>query len=198
MTQGGVNETLAARRPLARRYNTGFAAWQATLGYICANYTPDILLKMQATINSEGEIRWTASLTGEPYFELVSNEISLGGALSHLWDQVSWKHQIFLHEEDATRQPTGYDELDWLDMSTNDVLHRLLWTIKAAFRSDWSLMIVYQPREESTLRIQMRLLADANRMQVGSRGPSLIAAARQLFRNAAPEFAKQAGFMVDS
>lgn len=188
-----TNEGEQVRHSVPRRPEYGFGAWQLTLGYICANHSPDVMLKLQVYPASDEYVHWSASVSWGQCFEAVKDCASLGKAFRQLWKVVQSNHAIFLSVEDAVRSPTGYDDQQWIDLHTQDVLHRLIWTTQLAFRTDWEIVIVYQPSETPLNRVQVRLIADQNRVSVGSRGASLIDGLRAMFRNAAPAFAASSG-----
>jgi hypothetical protein len=172
----------------SRRPPTGFAAWQATLGYISALYSPDAVLEISVKSLESRHVQWTAKVSWGQYEESVSDSDSLAYALRQLWVKVDQNHAIFTSSEDAARSPIDYDDHEWLDVLTQDILHRLIWTTRMVFLNDWTLIIVYQPTENPSMRIQMRLLAKDNSVHVGARGPGLLDTSRELYRNAAPVF----------
>ncbi|GAB4509956.1 MAG: hypothetical protein OHK0046_05860 [Anaerolineae bacterium] len=177
-----------------RRPSDAFTAWQATLGYISTHHSPDAVLELQVYPSDTGEVQWGAAVSWGVHLERVRGADSIGRALDRLWAEVVRFHEIFLEPADAVRSPAGYT--DYLDVNTQDILHRLIWTANRAFVQDWSMVIVYQPTEMPEMRVQIRLLAMQRTLQIGGRGPSLIDAARKTFRNAAPAFVKDV--MTDS
>lgn len=181
------------RRPLPPRPEFGLVAWQMTMGYISKHHSPDAILKIQAYPDSDGTIRWAASVTWGSQDEAVRDQLSLGAALTNLWHEVEQHHRIFHYPEDAMRRPYGYEETEWLDIATHDVLHRLLWTIQTVYNRDWLLISVYHPTEAPAMRVQARLIAPAANQRIGGRGPSMGDALHDLFRNAAPAFADKTG-----
>jgi hypothetical protein len=118
----------------------------------------------------------------------VADHPSLPAALRALWDEVSRGHRIFDRAEDAVKMPVNYNDAEWLDMSTQEALQRLLWVTQSAFPGDWELLLVYQPVDNAEHRMQARLLAKDKTIAVGGRGPTLLDACRTLFRSAAPYF----------
>lgn len=175
-----------------RRLNTSFAAWQSTVGYICQHHSPDVILKLQ--VQTGPQLLWTATVTWEHNNETVKDCTSLGEALTRLWRQVDQHHVIFPRQEDAWRRPIGYAEHEVLDVSTQDVLHRFIWTTQSIFNNEWSLVIFYQPTEVVDARVNMRLFAHNYKVGVGSKGASLLDAAHELFRKAIPIFAEYAEY----
>lgn len=158
-------------------------AWQATIGYINMHHSPNAMLKLQV-YPTQGGLRWNATVSWAQHQEQVIGQPTLPDTLRELWRVVDQNHQIFLTEEDAIRRPANYDDMDWLDVPTQDILHRLIWTTQSAFPDDWTLILVYQPVDNPDLRVQGRLLARDNGVQVGGRGGSLQATCHELYRNA--------------
>jgi hypothetical protein len=182
-----VFATLKAR-PLSRRPENGFAAWQMTLAYIAARHSPDAILQLRAYPRKDERILWSASVSWGQNYESVNDLDSLPSVLSELWKVVDHNHNIFDIPEEAARSPAGYESHNWVDVNVQEILHRLLWTTRMVFDDDWSMIIVYQPAEIPALRVQMRLLAQGNTLCVGGRGASLVDAARELYRHAAPHY----------
>lgn len=176
-----------ARRPMPPRPATGLMAWQATLGHISARHSPDAVLKLQAHTH-EARVVWSASVSWGAQQESVSDHVSLPAALRALWDEVSRNHRIFDRLEDAIKSPINYNDAEWIDMTTQEALQRLLWVTQSVFPGDWQLMIVYQPVDTPDHRTQARLLAKEQTVVVSGRGPTLLEACRNLFRNATPYF----------
>lgn len=181
---------------VGKRLEYGFQAWQTTLGYISKYHSPDVLLKVHASPGAQNNILWGATLTWGHNLEEVKKLDSIGAALDRLWVKVAAHHKIFVRDADAYRQPSDYHDEDWLDIPTQDMLHRLLWTTSTALKAPWSMIIVYQPSEIASLRVQMRLLLEDDPHPIGGRGQSLLEASRSLFRNAAPVFARHTGVAV--
>ena len=179
-------------RPVSRRQDTGFGAWQATLGYISTVHNPDAALKIDVQPGADGLV-WSASVSWGQAREVVATQPSLAEALGKLWQDVARYHTIFLDEEDTVRRPVDYGPMEWLDLKTHDILHRLTWTTRTAFRRDWLLLFIYRASEIPDRRVQARLLARGNSVQVGGRGPTLMSATRDLFHNAAGVFAQFGG-----
>ena len=173
--------TQDARLPI-----TGFAAWQATLGFISLHISPDAALEIQARSNSAHTVSWTASASWANSRESASDSESISGALSGLWASIERNLPDFIDSLNVERLPVGFADHEWLDAPTQDILHRLVWTTRIVFLSDWSLVIVYRPTENPSTRVHMRLLARSNQVHIGARGPGLLETARDLYRNAAP------------
>ncbi len=179
-----------AKRPLPRRPQTGLQAWQVTLGYISATHSPDALLKLQA-YSREARVHWSASVSWGQKEESVTDQPSIAAALRELWLEVSRHHAIFESAEDAVRAPVYYNDVEWLDDATLESLQRLIWVTQMTFPGDWLLIIVYQPVETPSARIQARLLAKGSSITVGGRGPSMLDACSTLFRNATPHWQRR-------
>lgn len=178
--------TTQSRRPSPLRPEYGFIAWQMTLGYICNHRSPDAVLKIEAYPSGDGAL-WAASVSWGRTEETVRDRATIATALGNLWQEVDRNHIVFGTPEDAIRRPYGYDDHEWLDVSTADILQRLVWTSQTVLKDDWLLVIIYQPTEAPVTRVQGRLLAQDNR--AAGQGGSLLDALRDLFRNATPLFA---------
>ncbi|MDX1992313.1 MAG: hypothetical protein SF029_07990 [bacterium] len=190
------NETHQPVRLLPRRLPNGLLAWQATLAYIAAQHSPDALLELSVQPvpqNEAADIRWSGKVSWGTKAEQIEGAPTLQAALTLLWQEVERNHMIFISEEDTVRRPAGYSADEWVDAHTHELLWRVLETTQAVFGQDWQLVIIYQPTDTPHLRVQLRLLANNNAVTVGGRGPALIDAARDLYRNAAPAYAAAAG-----
>lgn len=170
---------------LGNRPKTGLAAWEATVGYIAAEHSPDALLTMRAHPDGEATI-WAAMLEWGQKREMVDGRETLPLALRDLWRVVDQAHVIFMKNADAIRRPAGYGDLDWLDADTRDALERLTWVLRVVFKTDWTLVMIYQPTDNPAVRVEMRLVARESTVHIGGRGPSVREAATQLYRNATP------------
>lgn len=175
-----------------RRPDTGWEAWQLTLGYISQRHSPDALLKVQISPDVQGGMCWSSTLSWGQHQETISCKPSFGVCLRELWQQIDHFHTIFENDVDAIRRPAEYDDMDWLDMDTQEVLHRLIWMTTMSFKDEWSMVMVYEPKEDVTTRVRVRMLALNNLVQVGGAGSTLKNATRNLFRNAAIAFVKYA------
>jgi hypothetical protein len=168
---------------------TGWQAWLATVGYIASHFSPDALLKIEAAPGEESPLAWSATISWGSTLERVLDCAALSAALDSLWGEVTRSHRIFETLEDAARSPAGYDDGEWFDLPTQDILHRLTWSLHNLFKGDeWRLVIVYHPTEVAELRVQTRVLAPVKGVQVGGRGASLLNATRDLFRNLAARY----------
>jgi hypothetical protein len=126
-----------------------------------------------------------------PYQEEATGQPSFQAALRELWAVVERAHVIFKEKGDAIRKPSGYTEFDWLDADTKGALERLAWVTQVVFREAWSLIIIYQPIDDPTNRVQMRLLARNGEVHISGRGATIEEAAGKLYRNATPFFSKR-------
>lgn len=187
-----MNDMMRPVRLVPRRLPNGLLAWQATLGYISAQHSPDSLLEVHVYPTREEETRWSANVSWGKKQEAVQDQLTLGEALNQLWQKVERNHYIFISEEDTVRRPSGYEPDEWIDGHTLDMLTRMIETTEVAFPQDWRIIMTYQPVDMPEMRVQMRLLAKGNSITIGGRGPALLDAARELYRNAAPIYALQA------
>lgn len=174
-------------RPLPSRPPTGLLAWQSTMGHISSHFSPDAILKIQATTR-EARVQWSAVVSWGEVSETVNDQPSLAATLRELWRVVSHNHGIYERLEDAIKGPYNYDDTEWIDLVTQESLQRLIWVTQIVFPGDWLLLIIYQPIESPAARMQMRLIAQENTITVGGHGPALVDACRALFRNAAPYY----------
>ena len=181
----------APMRPLPNRPRYGWTAWEATAGYMSANLSPDVMLKLWAYPNPEEEsVLWSASITWAQEHEKVDDFASPHSALAQLWRVVDQAHSIFGMTEDAVKRPAHYKDADWFDSWTAEILQRLVRVTHAVFKHDWTLVFVYRPIETMDARIQARLIADGNQVQIGGRGSSLGDGCRQLYHNSATTYKK--------
>jgi hypothetical protein len=183
-----IDEDTKTQLPTVPRPENGFAAWQATLGYINRNHCPDARMVLKIYPISH-QIRYGARVLWGPVVEEVWHETSIPDAMATLWSLVDQNYQIFATPHESRRSPTGYNLMEWFDLNTQDVLHRLIWTAHRVFGSNWKIVLFYRTFGSPPQRVQMRLLARDNTVIVGGRGPNVIHAARNLFHNAADIFA---------
>lgn len=183
--------TTAPMRPLPSRPRFGWLAWEATAGYMSSHLSPDVILKLQAYPASEAEkVIWGASVTWAQEFEEVKDLQTPSEALAHLWRIVDQTHHIFDVVEAAVKRPANYPDNQWFDDWTADIIQRLVRVTHTVFKTDWMIVIVYQPVESMDGRIQARLIANNNEVHVGGRGASLGDGCRQLYLNAAKVYTK--------
>jgi hypothetical protein len=180
-------ETIPAR-PLPTRPHNGLLAWQSTLGYISARYSLDAMLTIQVCARGMGKLSWGARASWGHYAEEVHDSPSLPAALRALWKEVDRNNIIFETMEAVTRRPVLYDDDEWLDEDTQLTLDRLIQLNWTAFDADWTLLIVYQPVDNPNLRLQTRLLARDNSVQISGRGQTMRDACHDLYHNAARNY----------
>jgi hypothetical protein len=174
--------------PTPKRPETGFLAWQATIGYISTEHSPDALLTLTAYPLENGDIGWKAAASWANFTEESPDIGSLPDALRSLWREVDRHHTIFKSLEAANKKPVSYKDDQWLDAETRMGLERLLQVIQKAFGTDWRLVLVYQPVANPSARVQARLIARRDTVNSGGRGATLREACQLLYRNAATEF----------
>jgi len=186
-----MTETIASR-PLPHRPRYGLLAWEATIGYISAQYSLDAMLTIHL-YPAENEICWGAAATWGQNGEQVRDLPTLGAALSALWRQVDQNHVIFEQREALVKRPVNYADNEWLDADTTVILERVLQVTRTVYKEDWLLIFVYQPVESTDVRFQARLIAQSESVKTGGHGPSMRDACRDLYRNAAHHFASRSG-----
>lgn len=174
-------------RPMPQRPRLGWIAWEATVGYIATQHSPDAMLKLQIYPMTE-QIRWAASLTWGQNAESVREASSLPRVLKALWTKVEQDHEIFHTLEAATKRPAMYMDNRWIDASTQEIIDRLVDITHKSFENDWLIMVIYRPVENADERLQARLLAANNTVHRSGRGSSLRDAFRDLYHNAVPNF----------
>lgn len=172
---------------LSNRPKSGLAAWEATVGYIAAEHSPDAMLTVRAYPRGEDNL-WAALLEWGRYQESVEDQESMPLVLQALWHVVEQSHMIFLKSSDSVRKPTGYNDFDYLDGDTRDALDRLTWVMRVVFKEDWLLVMIYHPSDQPDTRVQIRLIARDDTVHIGGRGATFKDAATQLYRNATPYF----------
>lgn len=182
-----TDDTLRTPPPM-KRPETGFLAWQATIGYISVEHSPDALLALDAYPMDSGDVGWKAAASWGRFSEEVQDMPSLAEALRTLWRVVDRHHTIFKSVEAAARRPVNYGDEEWLDVDSSDILNKLIQLTYRAFGSDWRIVIVYQPVENPGTRVQARIIARNEVANSGGRGATLREACQLLYRNAANEF----------
>lgn len=99
-----MSDDTVPKRPLPIRPATGWSAWEATIGYIAMQYSPDAVLQLVAEGLPEADRPiWRASLTWGNHQVDVVDQISMIAALSALWEEVDRQHRIFKNAEAATK-----------------------------------------------------------------------------------------------
>lgn len=176
------------KRPVPGRPATGWGAWQATVGYIAGEYSPDALLNLTVTPLDNVTIVWKAIVSWGSMSEEVDGLPTLAAALAALWAEVDQHHRIFKTLEATARKPAGYRDDRWLDPETADVLTRLLNLCASTFVTDWRLIILYQPVADPGGRVQVRLLVGNGTINTSGRAGTLAEACHVLFHNAATHF----------
>ncbi|MBZ0292162.1 MAG: hypothetical protein K8L99_06290 [Anaerolineae bacterium] len=171
-------------RPMPDRPPYGFLAWQATIGYIASEYSPDALLTVAVAPRAE-VILWQAIASWGQFAESVSDKPSLAAALAGLWREVDRHHNLIHTMEASAKRPVKYADNQWLDDDTQKALDRILSSMSIVFGSDWRLTIIYQPIQNPDMRVQVRLVAQNDKVKAGGRGATLMDACRSLYRNAA-------------
>jgi len=174
--------------PVPKRPETGFMAWQATIGYISSEHSPDALLTLTAYPLENGGVGWKAAASWATFTEESPDISSLPDALRTLWREVDRHHTIFRSLEAGLKRPVSYKDDQWLDVETKKSLDSLIQVIQKAFGGDWRLVLVYQPVANPNARVQARLIARHDTVNSGGRGATLREACQLLYRNAATEF----------
>jgi hypothetical protein len=174
--------------PTPKRPENGFLAWQATIGYISTEHSPDALLTLNVSPLENGEIAWRATASWGRFAEEVRDAPSLIEALRALWREVDRHHIIFRSLEAAVKKPINYKDDQWIDTDTQASLDRVIQIAQRAFGNDWRIVIVYQPVANPSSRVQARLIARKDTINSGGRGATLREACQLLYRNAANDF----------
>jgi hypothetical protein len=187
-----TDDDTLVHRPAPKRPQYGWQAWQATVGYIHNEYTPDAILTLTAYPVADGVIGWSAALYWENKAESVHDEDTLAGALRSLWLKVEAHHKLFKTLDAAVRRPVNYDDVEWLDEATQTALDRMFQVVEAASDSGWRLAITYQAVDNPDVRVCVSLYAQDGTPQVDASGPSLRDACQNMYRNAASYFRRQA------
>ena len=179
------NSSTIAKRPFPNRPKNGLMAWEATMGYISSNHSPDAMLKIQIYPADQGEVLWAASASWGPIEEYVQDLPLAAHALRELWLQIAANHVIFKAAEAAVKSPINYNDDEWLDERTASTVDRMIKVAQTVYHGDWLIMIIYQPVENPDTRVQARLIANDNSVQIGGRGPSIREACHSLYQSAA-------------
>jgi hypothetical protein len=173
--------------PVYFRYPTGWMSWQAILGDL-ARGEADARLRIEATPTTSATA-WTVEVEWGANLERVTDSVSLAGALLALWDTVIDRHALYAGDQ-SKRGPGVYEPDEVLDIETLAAIQRLLGVARAAFGTDWAVMMTYHPVAQADQRIHARLMANNGAVAVSSAGATLIDGARGLMRAAAPHFPK--------
>lgn len=176
-------------QPVSFRYPTAWMSWQAVLGDLAARGHVDARLAVEATGSPDSTL-WTAEIEWGDAHERVIGADSMASALSALWGEVIARHPIY--PGDLTqRGPAVYEAHECLDVPTQAAIQRLLSTVRAAFNTEWVVLLSYHPVLRAPERVHARLVAQNGEVSVTAGGASLIEGARMLLRAAAPYFPKQ-------
>lgn len=188
-------ETIA-KRPLPLRPQTGLLAWQATIGYISAQYSLDAMLTLRVS-PAGNAVTWGAIATWGQSKEAVADKHALPNALRDLWREVDRNHVIFESTDAVVRRPSNYADNEWLDEDTRLLQERLIQVIISACGEDWLLVLMYQPVESPETRWQARLVGDGESVRAAGHGATMRDACRDLYRNAAHHFVARSGKSLD-
>jgi hypothetical protein len=188
-------ETIPSR-PLPKRPENGLLAWEATIGYICTQYSLDALLMFRA-YPLNGGVAWEATASWGQNGEHVHDQPSLASALRELWRQVDRNHVIFEHREAVIKRPANYGDHEWSDTDTKIILERVLQVTRTVYGTDWVLSWIYQPVERAEIRFLARLVAKEHNVVTSGQGVSMREACRDLYRNAAHHFVTNSGKSPD-
>lgn len=161
----------------------GWAAWEATAGYIAIQYSPDVSLTLQVTPDFPGNrLSWAATIEWAGKRERVTDRAHIADALRDLWYEVNRHHVIFKTVDAALKRPEDYADTAWFDARTTESIDRLTTVISAVFESDWTIVIIYHPSQNPTSRFQMRLIVNGEpQIRRGGRGASLRDVSRGLY-----------------
>lgn len=173
--------------PVYFRYPTGWMSWQAVLGDLSRG-SADARLRIEATPTTDSTA-WTAEVEWDDTHERVTDSASLAGALLALWSQVIDNHRLYAGDQ-SKRGPGVYEPDEVLDIDTQAAIQRLLGVVRAAFATDWAVMMTYHPVAQADQRVHAHLIARDGAVAVSSTGATLIEGARSLMRAAAPHFPK--------
>jgi hypothetical protein len=130
-------------------------------------------------------VLWSAQVSWAQEQERVEDRTSPGDALRDLWQEVNHHHAIYPSESEAVKSPRDYADDQWVDTPTHRILDRVVTTTQSVFPGDWTLIIVYRPVDDPTMRVQARLMVQDNSSYAGARAASVHDACHAVFRNAA-------------
>lgn len=172
------------RRPVPKRPDTGWQAWQATIGYIQQAYSPDALLCLMVHRDKRG-IYWGAAASWGHVIEVVDQQPTPALALSALWVEVDTHHLTFDSLEAAARRPVHYDDDQWLDAETHTAIDRLIQLVTQVYGQGWRIDIAYKPVADPAVRVKASLHLEREDYSAEGRGPTLRDACQTLYRQAA-------------
>jgi hypothetical protein len=187
-----MDDSTQVNRPLPPRLSWGWFAWEATLGYIAEEYSPDASLTLQF-YPSNDVIMWDASVTWADIRITVTERVSNSVVLADLWGEVEQHYQLFKTLEAAVRRPVGYKDDEWFDSPTLEVFSRLVSINSSVFADDWLVVMVYRPTEKAEMRVQSRLVAMNSQVMRGGQGATVRDCGRNLMHNATPDYKKYKG-----
>lgn len=173
--------------PVYFRYPTGWMSWQAVLGDLSRG-SDGARLRIEATPTAAATT-WKADVVWDENHEHVTDSESLAGALLALWGVVIDSHRVYAGDQ-SKRGPGMYEPDEVLDIDTQAAIQRLLGVVRAAFGTDWAVMMTYHPVAQADQRVHARLIASDGAVAVSTDGATLIDGARGLMRAAAPHFPK--------
>ena len=173
------------KRPIPPPPRNGWLAWEATVGYISQEFSPDVTLTLEVT-PGEYIIEWGANLKWGNKKEVIADKTSIGDALELLWRQVEGGHDIIRTLHAAARRPVGYGADNWLDRPSYDALSNMVHLVDLLFTGDWKIIVLYRPVEVAEKRLQSRLIANNGKVTRGGNGATLRDACRMLYMNTAP------------
>ena len=180
-----VRSSVTGTRSLRQQW--GWLAWLAVVGYVQETKSPDVTLVVEM-YPRDGVVLWASELTfGGSRFE-VRDRLGFGPVLNDLWEAAA---AAFATSSDAAalpHPPTGYEDDQWVDATTLDVLTRLVGVTSTVFREDWRLIVYYRPVPVPEERVQARLIAKRGAVSRAGLGATLRDACRSLFHNAAPDY----------
>lgn len=165
------------------RFRSGWAAWEATAGYIAIQYSPDVTVSFIAEpVGASDDINWTGRLEWAGKAEKVQTD-TLPAAMNDLWATIDFHHLIFKTRSAALKKPAGFQPDEWLDERTTQAIDRLLTVVQRVFADDWALAIFYHPTEDAGRRYEVRLLAGHEQpIWRGARGATMRDALHALYR----------------
>lgn len=180
-------DTMPNRPPIPRRPSYGWSAWEATAGYMSVHHNPDVTLSVTVRVASETmQANWSSQIKWGGRSVSCDQKMSLAKALGHLWLEVKNNYRIYKEgDESAIRQPINYKDSEWLDSRTDQLIHRIIHVNRSVFGTDWHMVIIYQPIDNPKMRVQARMIARNQEIQIGGQGATLLDACRRLYTNAA-------------
>jgi len=142
-------------------------------------------------------LQWDISCMWADKTESV-RQPTLPDAMNALWEVLSERQREVLPADDDPRLPVRYADHEWLDDATEEILHRVIWTVTTVFDNHWHMTIHYHPEDDARSRITMTLNIESHTIKVTTRAATLQDAARQVYRLAAPHCISHAQSRHDS